>query len=74
MKKPYWKPDVCHIRGWGLVAQSQHFAMVLSPGLLDAWEWAIVNRSGVLAQRGEDGNLIAAITAAEAAWEALPNG
>lgn len=74
MKKPHWKPEVDYISGWGLVAQSEHFAVLLRPGLTDSWEWAIGNRSGVLVQRGEHADLIAAIAAAETAWEGLPNG
>jgi len=74
MSKPHWKPDIDPVSGWGLTAQSEHFFVILAPGLLGGWQWAIANRSGVLVQRSEDTNLIAAITAAEAAWETLPNG
>ena len=74
MRKPHWKPDVDPIAGWALQAQSEHFVVALRPGLLESWEWAICNRSGVLVQHGEDADLITAISAAEAAWESLPNG
>lgn len=73
MKKPHWQPDADVISGWRLRAQSEHFAVMVRASLLENWEWAVCNRSGVLVQHGEDADLIAAISAAEAAWEALPN-
>ena len=74
MRKPHWKPDVDRVAGWGLHAQSEHFCLLLRPGLLESWEWMIRNRSGVLVQLSHSTELVEAINAAEAAWEQLPNG
>ena len=74
MRKPVWRPEVDRIAGWALQAQSEHFILVLRPGLSEAWEWVIRNHSGVYVQRNRHAELIAAINAAEAAWEQLPNG
>ena len=72
MRKPHWRPDVDRLAGWGLHAQSEHFVVLLRPGLSECWEWVIRNRSGVLVQRAEHAELSEAIIAAEAAWEQLP--
>lgn len=74
MKKPYWKPDVDRIAGWILHAESEHFTVVLRPGLSHAWEWVIRSCGGVYVQRNSHAELVEAVSAAEAAWEDLPNG